>query len=416
MTPKRDDIRAAKKKLEQLVEEATQKVTLLEQERRDLQEENQKLRDRAKLVERMREDLSQVNEKLEVLGRLTKEISSLNPDKIFETAVTKVPYILNARFASIYVLEEETGKLYLKKHTHGRPIERVIEIEDETRGLMARVVAEGKVHVFPDLDAEIAAAADVADSQAMPAAAPPPPGGSDSQAVDRRYKGLYTTRSCIVAPLRVGGKTFGVLNLADRADGKPFDRDHDGPLVKQAADLLAISIRNWRLFEKLQRQAKTDSLTKLANHQAFFDDLNREVLRAERYGAAVAVIMLDIDAFKLVNDNHGHVAGDFILEEVARALRATVRLVDTAARYGGDEFAVLLPESDLRAAMVVAERLLQRIAQQRFAFDDRELDVKVSIGVAMHHKGESATELVKAADGELYRAKREGGGRICTRG
>src|SRR5204863_4854288 len=130
-------------RLERQFQEAAQRVTILERERADLVAENERLRERTRLVERVREDLSLVNEKLELLTRLTKEINSLNPDKIFETAVTKIPFIINARYASIYILDEESGKLYLKKHTHDRPIDRVVAIEGEATSLMARVIAGG---------------------------------------------------------------------------------------------------------------------------------------------------------------------------------------------------------------------------------------------------------------------------------
>jgi diguanylate cyclase (GGDEF)-like protein len=124
---------------------------------------------------------------------------------------------------------------------------------------------------------------------------------------------------------------------------------------------------------------------------------------------------MDVDRFKEINDNHGHLAGDFVLEEIARAIRSTVRNVDVAARYGGDEFAVLLPESDAKGAAILAERLRARVAQQRFRFDGGDLEVRMSFGVAMHRKGESPTELVKAADEALYAAKREGGDRVHIR-
>lgn len=389
MTTKRGDTREDRHRLERMVEEASQKVALLEQQRRDLEEENAKLRERARLVERVREDLSEVNEKLALLARLTKEINSLNPDKIFETAVTKIPYILNARSASIYVYDEVARKLHLKKHSHGRQIDRVVEVERETESVMAKIIATQKARVFTDLD-------------------------KAEEPSKRPNKAYYETRSCIVAPLRAGNQIMGILNLADRTDGKPFTEETDLPLVQQIADLLAISIRNWRLFEKVQRQAKTDSLTKLSNHQAFFDDLNREILRADRYGADMAVIMVDVDRFKIINDNHGHLAGDFVLEEVASVLKATVRLVDTAARYGGDEFALLLPESDLKGALACAERVRARTAQQRFSYGGQDLVVKLSMGVAMHQKGEAASELVKTADDALYRAKHDGGDRTAV--
>jgi two-component system, cell cycle response regulator len=392
MPPRKADASTSKEKqrLQRQIEEASRKMTILERERRDLEEENARLRERTRLVERIREELSEVNEKLAVLSRLTKEINSLNPEKIFETAGTKIPYIVNARYASVYIYDEQSKKLHLKKHTHDRPIDRVVEIERETKGIMARVLREAKARVFTDVS-----------SQDQDGAHP--------------NAELYRTRSCIVAPLRAGDQVLGILNLADRVDGKPFSEDHDLPLVQQMADLLAISIRNWRLFEQLQRQAKTDSLTKLANHQAFFDDLDREILRAKRYGLDVVAVMLDIDRFKIINDNFGHLAGDFVLEEVARALRATVRLVDTAARYGGDEFALLLPESDLKGALILADRIKTRMQQQRFSFNGVELPVQLSMGIAAWREGESASELVKAADEAMYKAKREGGGKVVAR-
>jgi len=441
MATKRD-IEVEKERLERLFHEASQRVTLLERERAGLVAENERLKERTRLVERVREELSVVNEKLELLTRLTKEINSLNPDKIFETSVTKIPFILNARFASIYIYDEASKTLYLKRHTHGRPIDRVVEIETETGSIMGRVVASAKVRVFSDLDDRTPET--IVDADGSPDAAPPEASeageegeheygrGREEEGVAppvptptptpvpkgeaaRPHRELYQTRSCIVAPLRAAGRVLGVLNLADRADGRAFSEEHDLPLVEQIAEILAISLRNLQLFEKVQRQAKMDSLTRLLNHQAFFDELGREVVRAERYGARIAVVMMDIDRFKVINDNHGHLAGDFVLEEVSRAIRSTVRNVDVAARYGGDEFAVVLPESDVKGAVILADRLRARVAQQRFEFGGLDLSVRMSFGVAMHRKGESPTEVVKAADEALYRAKREGGDRVSTR-
>jgi diguanylate cyclase (GGDEF)-like protein len=382
-------------KLERLVQETSQRLALAEKERRSLEEENAHLRERGRLVERVRQEFAALNEKLELLTRLTKEINSLNPDKIFDVCVTKIPYLLNARFASVYVYDEDHKKLYLKKHSHNRPIERVIDIEKDRGSLTARVLAESRVQVFPDLDRA-------------------PPGSVDPRGTFRPYRDLYTTPSCIIAPLRAGEKVLGVLNLADRLDGQPFSVEEDLPLVQQAAELLAIALRNYQLFEKVQRQARTDSLTKLSNHQTFFDELSREVTRADRYGGDLTVIMCDIDRFKVINDNYGHLAGDSVLEEVARIIRDNIRNVDTAARYGGDEFAILLPESNVKSALVVAERIRERVERAGFPFNGADIHVRVSQGLAQYAKGQGSSELVKAADEALYRAKRTGGGLVVS--
>jgi diguanylate cyclase (GGDEF)-like protein len=384
-------------RLERVVQDTAQRLALVEKERQGLAEENEHLRERGRVMERVRREFSSLNEKLELLTRLTKEINSLNPDLIFDICVTKIPFLLNARFASVYVYDEEQKKLYLKKHSHNRPIERVIDLERDQASLTALVLAESRVHVFADLDKAPPAPAEGA-------AAPPVP--------FRPFRDLYTTSSCIIAPLRAGDRVLGVLNLADRLDGRPFSNEEDLPLVQQVAELLAISLRNYQLFEKVQRQAKTDSLTKLSNHQTFFDELSREVTRADRYGGDVTIILVDIDRFKVINDNHGHLAGDSVLEEVAKILRENIRTVDSAARYGGDEFGLLLPESNVKAAMVVAERIRERVERTTFRFGGAELQVRVSQGLAQYGKGQGSSELIKAADEALYRAKRTGGGLV----
>ncbi len=391
MRARKQDLLEETQRLERLVRETSQRLTLVERERSELREEVEKLRQRSRLMERVREEFARLNERLELLTRLTKEINSLNPEKIFDVCVTKIPFLLNARYASIYLYDDERRKLHLKKHSHNRPIERVIDPNREPGSLTARVLAEERVRVFPNLDA-------------APWAPLPP----------RPHRQHYETTSCIIAPLRAGDRVVGVLNLADPLDGRPFSEERDLALAEQVAELLAISIRNYKLFEKVQRQAKTDSLTKLLNHQTFFEELAREVTRAERYGGALSLIMGDIDRFKVINDNYGHLAGDRVLEEVAKIIRDNIRTVDCAARYGGDEFAMLLPESDAKGALAVAERVRDRVARTAFDFEGRPLTVRVSQGIASYVAGQGASELVKAADEALYKAKRSGGGIIVV--
>lgn len=396
VTPRsrKKDIWEEKARLERLVLDRTQRLTLLERERASLREENDQLRDHARFVERLRVELAELNEKLDLLTRLTKELASLNPEKIFDVCVTKIPYLLKARYASVYLYDEEKRKLHLKKHSHNRAIEHVIHVEKDIRSLMARVLDDGRVRIFGDLD------------RVEP---------EEGKNFDRPHASDYATRSCIIAPLKAGDKVLGVLNLADPLDGRPFQDGRDLVLMNQVSELLGISLRNYKLFEQIQRRAKTDSLTKLANHQTFFEELNREVTRAQRYGGDFSIVMIDVDRFKLINDNEGHLAGDSVLEEVAKIVKENVRTVDIAARYGGDEFALLLPEQDVKGALVVAQRVRERVNAFQFAWDGHGLRVHLSLGLAQFQKDETATEVVKAADDALFQAKRAGGDRVVAR-
>lgn len=159
----------------------------------------------------------------------------------------------------------------------------------------------------------------------------------------------------------------------------------------------------------------TDSLTGLGNRRLFDQQLAHEWVRAERTGRPLSLIMLDIDHFKSLNDSHGHVAGDVILRELAGAVRRSTRLMDTAFRYGGEEFAILLPETDLERGALVAERL--RIAVQRLSVhrEGVSLPITISLGVASDrcHPGMGMEALVEAADRAMYQAKRDG--RNCVR-
>jgi diguanylate cyclase (GGDEF)-like protein len=396
-----------KEKLERQLEDALRRLALAEEERRELTADNEQLRDRARLLERLRQDFSSLNEKLDLLTRLTKEINALNIDRIFEVCVTKIPFLLNARFASIYLYDDARQRLYLKKHSHNRQIERVIDPEKSPGSLTAHVLADNQVRVFENLDLPGALPSGPGPTEGAPASA-------DAPGIFRPYRSLYATASCIVAPLRAGERVLGVLNLADRLDGRPFSRQEDLPLVQHVAELLAISLRNYQLFEQVQRQAKTDSLTKLANHQAFFDELQKEVERADRYGGELTLMLCDIERFKAINVNNGHLAGDWGLEEVAKVLRDNLRTVDTAARYGGDEFGVLLPESDGKEAAIVAERIRDRVEKAAFRYSGREIAVRLSIGLGQYRSKQGASDLLKSAGDALERARQAGGGAIVV--
>jgi diguanylate cyclase (GGDEF)-like protein len=165
---------------------------------------------------------------------------------------------------------------------------------------------------------------------------------------------------------------------------------------------------------QLREMAVQDSVTRLYNHAYFHETLGVETERAQRYARTLSLIMLDIDGFKAVNDTHGHPFGDQVLRGLAQILRSSLREMDLAARYGGDEFALILPETSGSGAGIAAERLRSRVEREVFS-DDRgtSAHITVSLGVATFpHDAENHQEMVKRADRALYSAKAGGGNRV----
>ena len=169
-------------------------------------------------------------------------------------------------------------------------------------------------------------------------------------------------------------------------------------------------------YQKLSELVHTDSLTGLYNYRHFTTAIEQEMERCRRTGQPTILIMLDYDHFKEVNDNWGHNNGNRALILLASCLRNTLRKFDTACRYGGEEFAIILPSTDLMTGVQVAERLRKTIALTPLVIDDNQsIKLTISLGVALY-KGsqkETAEKLVKLADAQLYRAKKEGRNCVC---
>ncbi|WP_433370860.1 diguanylate cyclase [Actinoplanes sp. CA-142083] len=203
--------------------------------------------------------------------------------------------------------------------------------------------------------------------------------------------------------------TLGVLALYDRVGGDDFD-DADLRTLRTFAGQAGVAVHNVRVHEEAQRLSLTDPLTGLWNYRYLRESLRREVERASRFGRMLAVLVLDLDHFKEVNDTYGHAAGDAVLGEFARRIRIGLREVDVAFRQGGEEFVVLLPETDAYGGAIVAERLGAVVRDRPVPIEGRgAIPVTVSIGVAVFPEhGADAQRVLQAADDALYAAKSAG--------
>ena len=212
--------------------------------------------------------------------------------------------------------------------------------------------------------------------------------------------------------LTAGRESFGTLILA----GDDFSRD-DRETANWLVGHGVIALENARLHRTVQRQALVDGLTGLANRRLFEAALEKEVSRADRYAEPFTLVLADLDDFKAVNDRHGHPTGDEVLREFARTLKDCIREIDLAGRWGGEEFAVLLPGTDLDGAKHLAERIRTTLATRVVVsgLGDR-IATTASFGVAQWDGSGSATDLLAAADAALYEAKRRGKNRVETAG
>lgn len=198
-------------------------------------------------------------------------------------------------------------------------------------------------------------------------------------------------------------------------------KNEDGEVEHACVTL--VDVTDTAVYQKMLKEALAslaeashrDGLTGIYNRHYLEESFAREFSRVRRYGGTLSLIMLDIDLFKSINDNYGHLAGDEVLRSTARHVGTLLRQTDIFGRYGGEEFALLLPETGLEGAQTLAERIRQQVAKTAVSHNDIDLQVTVSAGIAQYHQGMLRYEdLLKAADDALYQAKEDGRNRICT--
>jgi len=320
--------------------------------------------------------------RLAILTDVVKTANSiLEPRKVIELVVEKIRELIPSEAWSLMMVDEEKQELVFEAAVgaKARDVSAVrLKIGEGVAGWVAQC---GKPAIVND--------------------APRDP--RFSPRVDTRTQ--FETRSILCAPLVSRGRTIGVLEIINKQGG-PFTRA-DLQLVLTLVEPCAIAIENAILFQRTEQLTITDDLTRLFNSRYLNLYLGREIKRCKRHGIPLSVIFLDLDGFKGINDQYGHLAGSGTLTEVGGILAEGVRESDILARYGGDEFVVVLPETPASGALVIAERLRRAIEEHRF-LEPQGIAARISasFGISTYPDHALSPEgLIQKADQAMYRVK-----------
>ncbi|KPK76462.1 MAG: hypothetical protein AMJ79_06565 [Phycisphaerae bacterium SM23_30] len=334
---------------------------------------------------------SEVINKINHISRLSRQINCLDLDKIASVCIEEIPQLISARFASLYLYDSEKEILHLLRHNHPYMIDRLVVLSEHKYSPMVMAIKRKKLLLIQDLSQWAR---------------------GEDMTVNRLFARNYNSKSCIIAPLMSGQDVLGVLNLADRINGTCFDQDSDGPPVELLCEIIGSSITNIKLYDEVRQRAQTDSMTGLVNHRTFYDELDKEVQRSKRYRGSLSLIMIDLDNLKQINDEFGHRAGDVVLLHVAEQINHCTRANDVAARYGGDEFAIILPNTSVGEALVVAERIAKMVSEQKVQHDGNDVQASISVGVGQYRTGSTIEDFMNESDTALFEAKSSGKNRI----
>lgn len=308
--------------------------------------------------------------------------SSLQLDQVLLTIMEKIHEFIQPDTWSLLLVDEEKQDLYFQIATgHGSQALKDIRVK-LGQGIAGWVAQTGQPVIVPDVSKDTRFFAKVDEKTKM------------------------ETRSIVAVPVRFRDHCLGVIELINCVGPDGFN-DRDLALLEALADYAAIAIENARHVERIHELTITDDCTALFNSRHMHDVLDREIYRSQRYGFELSLIFIDLDYFKKVNDSYGHLMGSKLLREIGQAIRANCRQIDSAFRYGGDEFVVLLPQTSRENAASVARRLHDLIRKQLWLVDEG-LNVRVtaSVGVASFPRdAKTKSELLHLADEAMYLVK-----------
>jgi len=338
--------------------------------------------------EYLSEQLRERETELSVINNCSSIVaSSLNIQEIFGSFVEELKKIVDVNWASIVLVEEEGLCCVALSSKEGSSYQIGEKIPMQSSGT-GWVVTNKKPLTERDLSKEI----------------------RFSTGKDFYEQGML---SMVYLPLIAKGEVIGSLILASR-ETDAYSQQHI-KLLEQLASQIAMPLENARLYAETEEKARVDELTGLLNRRSLDEMIDSEISRHSRYGGKFALAILDLDSFKSFNDTKGHLAGDTLLGQVGNIIRNKIRNSDQAFRYGGDEFAILLPQTTIEDASMVTERVRESIASE---LDTGDINITASIGLASWPEdGMSHSDIIAAADLTLYRAKWSGGNRIfCASG
>ncbi|MCK5012642.1 MAG: diguanylate cyclase [Candidatus Omnitrophica bacterium] len=342
----------------------------------------------------LEEELLMEKQKLEQLLEFDEAIGPVKDfDELVDCVVERTTKILEVVKCSLMVLDDEAGTLSIAG----------------ARGLDDQVVKETRVK-----PGETIAGAVVKEGQPLLVR---------NIEYDRKFqranRPTYFGRSFMIVPITLGERVVGVINVSDKIRNQGLKKgaklnykeafgDVDLRVLCAIAREVSVAFENVKLYKELSSLAVTDPLTHIFNYRQFSKSLDYEIKRCHRNNIPLCIIMIDIDDFKPYNDAFGHLEGDFLLRNLSQIFRDQLREVDIVCRYAGDEFAIILPETDIEGGKRAAQKILKAV--ERFSF---RKEVTLSLGVAGYVAGITQYRLIQNADKALYQAKQEGKNRIC---
>ncbi|MDD4908133.1 MAG: sensor domain-containing diguanylate cyclase [Candidatus Omnitrophica bacterium] len=340
--------------------------------------------------EQLKDSLKKHKLILNLLSELNIAMSSATDvEELASFIIDKIIQIFKVKRASFMLVDEETGQLAIKAATGLDPIvkETTIKAGDPFSGW---VVKEGNPLLVKDIDNEFP---DLA----------------------KERLGRYNSKSFVILPIKIKDRTVGILNMTDKPEREIFNED-DLQVLGLFIYLISVHMESIKLYEKVKTMSALDALTELFNHRHFQERIGEEIYRAERYRHPLCVLLLDIDNFRRYNEINGYNAGDGVLKQVSTIIRDNTRQVDICSRFGPEEFAVILPDTNLKHAILVGDKLREKIASSVFVKRrDSALDMAkltVSIGVVEHRTGLTKEELVHRMENALLEAKQKGKNRV----